>query len=468
MINTRELAAQTLEQILEKGGYSHVVLKDVLDKYDYLEPSQKAFVKQLTEGTLERKLQIDYVLDQYASVPVRKMKPFIRILLEMSVYQLLFLDGVPDRAVCDEAVKLAGRRKFTSLKGFINGVLRTISREKENISYPDREKEPVSYLSVRYSCPEWLVKRWNAAYGPEKTEKLLAALLAEHPLSVRFSESLGQEEAGKLAARLEQAGAAVTRHPYLPYAYELRHAGDVRTLPGFAEGAWTVQDVSSMLAAEASGVRGLLARDEKARLLVMDVCAAPGGKALHIASMDPERILVLAGDVSGQKVGRIEENAARMGVTNLQVRVRDASVPEEAQFGKADVVLTDVPCSGLGVLGKKRDIKYKTDEAQIASLVPLQRRILAASAPCVKPGGVLLYCTCTICREENEDAADWFLQEHTDFEPAGLDDCLPPVLHDAETAKGRLQLLPGIHTCDGFFMAKFRRKAAAAAQRKQH
>ncbi len=462
MGNTRELILDMLMEILEKGSYSHLVIRDVLDKYNYSAPRDKAFVKRVTEGTLEQLIRIDFILDSFSKVPVSKMKPLIRNLLRMSVYQLLFMESIPARAVINEAVKLSGKRGLKGLSGFVNGVLRNIDREKDRIPYPDREKDEVKYLSVRYSMPQWLVCKWINDYGQEKTCRILKGLLQERPVSIRLKESLSEKEKKSWLLAMENAGVSVKAHPYLPYAYEIWGAEGIGNLPGFQEGYFAVQDVSSMLVAEASGIAGEIKQSEgkeancPKEILVLDVCAAPGGKSMHIAEKLNGTGKVIARDISEYKVSLIRDNIERMGYANTQAQVWDARVPDREMIGKADLVLADLPCSGLGSMGKKRDIKYRVKEEAFGELTALQRRILDTVWQYVKPGGVLIYSTCTINPDENEHMAEWFLENY----PFVLED-LTPYLSDTlkqEGKDGMLQLFPGIHETDGFFLARLRRK----------
>ena len=220
-INTRALVLDILLEMEKGQEYGSLLLKNVLDKYDYLESRDKAFIKRLTEGVTERRIQLDYVLGRFSKTPPAKCKPLIRNLLRMGAYQILFMDNVPDSAACNEAVKLAEKRHFQQLKGFVNGVLRSLSREKEKLVWPDKKKEPVLWLSVMYSMPEWIVRMWLADYGPETTEKILAGLLEPRPVTIRLAERLTEEERKELLARLEECGASPAAHPYLPYAYML-------------------------------------------------------------------------------------------------------------------------------------------------------------------------------------------------------------------------------------------------------
>lgn len=498
--NIREIVLDTL-LALEKGGeYSHRLIRAVLDKYDYLEGRDKAFIKRLAEGTLERQTELDYYLEHVSTVPVRKMKPLIRCLLRMSAYQILHMDAVPDSAVCNEAVKLAGKKGFRNLKGFVNGVLRNLSRQKGGISLPDGEREPVSFLSVKYSMPPWLVELWLSQYGREVTETLLDGLMQVHPVSLRFSTVLSEREREYRVGQLRQTGARITENPYLSWLCSVEHTDNIRMLPGFAEGDITVQDVSSALAVEAAGIRSTD--------FVMDICAAPGGKGI-LAAEKAQR--VLARDVSYEKTSVIEENIARMKAKNIQVQVFDATVFDGEYQEKADVVLMDVPCSGLGVMGKKRDIKYRVAPEGLQSLMQLQRQIVDGSWRYVRPGGTLIYSTCTVNSGENEAMVKYISRE-LPFEPVSLEGALPPKLweqkrrleeqikgwqetEEQQEIKGRqeaegqqvikaqrekemrqgapqgrrihlteeeqaacIQLLPGYMECDGFFFAKFRRK----------
>lgn len=448
MVNIREMAVDVLLEILEKNKYSHLVIRDVLQKHDYLEGRDKAFLKRLTEGTVERKLQLDYVLNGFSKVPVAKMKPFIRTLLRMSVYQILFMDSVPERAICNEAVKLCKKRSFHNLQGFVNGVLRNIARNKESIIYPDREKDLAEALSIAYSMPKWLVEKFLKERGCEVTEKMLKAFMSAQPVSIRFSQTLTQKQKEEFIKQWEKSGASVTAHSYLPYAYQVENAEGISALEGFAEGLFTVQDVSSMLVCEAAGL--------KAGDKVIDVCAAPGGKALHAAECLKETGLVSARDLTEYKVSLIQDNIDRMQVKNCEALVWDARKLKAEDVETADVVLADLPCSGLGIMGKKKDIRYHVSEEGFRDLVALQKEILSCVQNYVKPGGVLIYSTCTVNPAENEENVTWFTKQYP-FTCESLDAYLPEMLKE-ESKDGMLQLLPGIHETDGFFIARLKKR----------
>ena len=438
------LLAVTVSHEDRPAEYSHVIIRDVLNKYNYLSGQEKAFMKRLFEGTLERMIELDYCIDQYSKVKVQKMKPVIRTIMRMSVYQILYMDAVPDSAACNEAAKLAGKKGFSTLKGFVNGVLRTIVRNKEQIPYPDKEKNFEQYLSVTYSMPMWIVTMWIEQLGKDKTEQLLKGLLAEHPVTLRFRE----ESVDAVKEALISQGGTLEKHPYLSYAYRIAKTDDISRLPGYEDGAFVIQDVSSMLAVEALGI----SEDMK----ILDICAAPGGKSMLAADKLKGTGEVEARDISEYKVDLMQENFGRCKLQNVRAVCKDATVLDQNWVEQADIVIADVPCSGLGVIGKKRDIKYKMNPDTIKDIIALQEQILEKAVSYVKPNGLLLFSTCTINQQENE-AHVKLLQEKYNMTPVSLDDRLPEILYSETTKQGYLQLLPGVHDTDGFFISVFRK-----------
>lgn len=429
-VNVREIILETLLLITRDGEYSHIALKNVLDKYQYLEKRERAFITRVVEGTLERQIEIDYIINQFSKVKVNKQKPVIRTILRSSVYQLKYMDHVPDSAVCNEAVKLAVKKGFVNLKGFVNGVLRNISRNLDTISYPDSSDE-ISYLSVRYSLPVWLVEKWLPVYGKETVEKMGEAFLMERPVTVRRNTALVSEE--EFEKELKKDDVTYHRHPMLSYAYELTDYDYLAGLSAFQKGYFYIQDISSMQVAEWA--------DPQEGDYVIDVCAAPGGKAIHLAEKLAGTGHVEARDLTDYKVALIEENIARSGLGNIEAVCQDATIDDEVSHGKADIVIADLPCSGLGILGKKPDLKSKMTLEMTKELSALQRQILTVVQNYVKPGGTLLYSTCTINVEENEDNTAWFVGNFPDFQKIG-----------------EKQMVPGSDMGDGFYIAKFRKQ----------
>lgn len=442
---TRELILGILLEVTRDGEYSHIALRNVLNKYQYLDKKERAFLTRVTEGTLEHMIEIDYILNQFSNVKVNKMKPVIRCILRSAVYQLKYMDAVPDSAVCNEAVKLAEKKGFRNLKGFVNGVLRNVARNLDHVTYP--EEGTVEALSIRYSMPMWILKQWLSSYDQKTVERMLQAFFEEKATTIRCN--ISQMTKAELTESLEKEGVQVEEHPYLPYALRISGYDYLAELESFQTGGFYVQDISSMLVAHIA--------DPKEGDYVIDVCAAPGGKSLHVAQLLHGTGHVEARDLTDYKVQMIQENILRAGVTNMEACRKDATMLEEASVQQADIAIADLPCSGLGVLAKKTDLKYKMTEETQKSLVALQRTMLDTVQSYVKPGGTLIYSTCTIHEAENMGNVQWFLKQHDAFELVPIEERLCDALKSSVQEEGCLQLLPGVHESDGFFIAKFRK-----------
>jgi len=452
MKNTRETAFQVIYKVLEEDEHSHVVLRQALLQERDAEKRDRAFVTRLVEGTLERLLTLDYVLNQVSKTPVKKMKPVIRTVLRMSVYQILFMDSVPDSAVCNEAVKIVKTKGFQGLSGFVNGVLRSVARSKEQWlskdNLPDKKKDSARYLSIRYSLPEWLCNYFVKEYGPEQAEKIAEGSLRNPKTTIRCNTSKIKKE--ELAQRLTTQGFTVEQGAYAKDALYLSGYDTLEKIPEFKEGLFQIQDESSMLVAELAGLK----KDD----MVVDVCSAPGGKAIHVANL----LVVLGGgkviarDLTEKKTALIKENKDRLQVANLTVQVSDATVLDEALIEKADVVIADLPCSGIGIMAKKPEIRYRMTAENQRELVNLQKEMLAVVHRYVKPGGILMYSTCTVNKAENEEQAREICEKYG-FVPAMDEVEVPQSLKADVQEAGWLQLLPGIHECDGFFIARLKK-----------
>lgn len=435
----REIATEILIEIFEKGQYAHLALFQALSKYQYLEKSDRSFLKKIVDGTVEYKIQIDYIINTYSKTKVNKMKPFIRTLLRMSVYQIYHMDRVPDSAVCNEAVRLAKKRGFFGLSGFVNGVLRSVSRGKGSLDFPND--------SIRYSIPDWILTLWSNSYGSETAIAMARDGLENRRFMVRFVQNrVSREEIlASLSAQNVEAFEIISGSG----VYCLKGIDYPESLNAFRDGLIRIQDLSSSLAGDAAGI--------KEGDFVLDVCGAPGGKGLHAADLLHGTGHVEIRDISDYKVSLIEDNIARSGCTNVSASVRDACDFDESMIKKADVVIADLPCSGLGIIGRKPDIKYNASMDAVKDLVILQRQILSTVWQYVKPGGVLAYSTCTVNRLENDENRAWFLKEFP-FEPVNIEGRLGDHFHEKSLAEGYIQLYPGIHPCDGFFISVMRRK----------
>ncbi len=443
-LENREIVLDILTEVLERDGFVHIVLGRALYKYQYLEKQDRAFITRVTEGTLEYLIQLDAVINRYSKTKTERMKPLIRNLLRMSVYQLLYMDRVPDRAVCNEAVRLAQKRRFSGLKGFVNGVLRTISREKGELVFDSP--------SLLYSIPEWIYERWRDRWGEERAAVMAASFLKEGPTWVRCNTSLASRE--EIAASLEADGASAKPLEGSDCMLALSDYDSLDRLKAFQQGLVSVQDVSSALVGELAAPR--------AGSFIIDVCAAPGGKSLDLANRLGGTGRVEARDLTPAKVALIEEAIRRCGASNVEARVWDALTYDPASRERADLVIADLPCSGLGIIGKKPDIKYRMTPERAGELAALQREMLSVVWQYVKPGGLLIYSTCTVNPEENEQNAAWF-EARFPFEPVDLSGRLegyPWFAKLPSLERGQLQLLPGCQPFDGFFISVFRRGQA--------
>lgn len=439
----REIALDILMEVLEKEQYSHVILNRALTKYQYLKKQERSLIKRITDGTLERLLQIDFAIESFSKVKIKKMKPAIRTILRMSVYQILFLDRIPDSAACNEAVKLAAKRGFYGLKGFVNGVLRNISRNKDSLSWPND--------SIKRCLPPWLLSMWEERYGKETVKTMAESFLSERPLTIRMNLSLASRE--EIFESLEDQGVQVTESGYSDQVLFLKNVDYLEGLDAFAEGWLQVQDLSSSLVGDAASV--------KEGDYVIDVCGAPGGKSLHLAELLNGTGMVEVRDLTEQKISLVEDNIWRSGFTNIEARVQDALEFDEESEEKADLLIADLPCSGLGIIGRKPDIRYHVTKEQTEELARLQRNILSVVWRYVKPGGTMVYSTCTIDTKENEENFTWLL-ENFPFEAVDLtgriDDKLAGMFEQDTRKKGYIQLLPGFYPGDGFFISVLRRK----------
>jgi len=448
-INAREIALDMVIDILEKDGYIHKVIYNSLKDYQFLDKRDRAFITRVCNGTVKHYITIDYIINKHASLSTNKMKPLIRNILRTSVFQLFYMDQVPISAICNEAVKISKKRGFNKLSGFVNGILRNISREYSSrsidvIEFPNKEKETSRYFSIKYSTPLWLVDKIINQYNEQITEEILKDSLKEKHLTIRTNCNLIKPN--DLKDNLTNQGLTIEENPDIHYAFKLSNYDYLDKLDDFNLGHFTVQDYSSMLVIEAAGI--------KDTDFVVDVCAAPGGKSLHAAERAKE---VSARDLTEYKINLINENIKRLAINNIKTKVWDACVTDESLIRKADIVIADLPCSGLGVLRKKPDIKYKIKQEQINELVELQRKILTVISDYIKINGILLYSTCTINKEENIENIDWFVNNF-DFELENMNDYIPKGYQDENSQKGYLQLLPGAQESDGFFIARLRRK----------
>lgn len=443
--NIREIVTDILVNLESSDRKSHLLIRDVLEKYDYLDKRDKAFIKRVSEGTITNRITLDYVIDSYSSKPVEKCKPMIRAILRMSTYQLLFMDKIPMNAVCDEAVKLCRKKSFEAFCPFVNGVLRNIAKNRDAcLNFDDIEDDSLR-LSIKYSMPEWIVKMLKKEQ--DNVEELLSGLLRIRPTCIKL---LNPDREQELLKRFDEMGIHYEKSAYVESAYLADGFEGVASLPGFEEGDILVQDESSMLAAMATGL------NRESNLLVIDTCAAPGGKTCFAAASMFPNGKVLSFDVSEQKVSLIEENVSRLKLTNVVAKVGDAREFNEELFEKADVVICDVPCSGLGIMGRKSDIRYNISNEAMMNICALQKEIVSNVSKYVKKGGILIYSTCTIHKAENEKMVKYILN-NLPFKEDSLKPVLPKLFATERENDSYIQMLPNVEGTDGFFVARFRK-----------
>ena len=440
--NAREVALLTLAACDRQGAWSDLALKKNIRSAG-LDGRDAALATRLCFGVLQNRLLLDFYIGKFSTVKPERMENKVLNALRLGAYQMAFLTRVPVSAAVNESVDLVKRHsKNPRSPGLVNGILRSMARNVDRLpTIP--EEGPVSYLSIRYSHPEWLVRTFLAALGPAEAEQLLAADNGEPPTVAQVNRLRGTLE--EVLSSLRSEGAEAEPHPWLPDCLTLTGGGDLENLTAFREGKLYIQDAGARLA--------VLAAAPRPGMAVLDACAAPGGKSFAAAMEMGDQGKLVSCDIHAHKKALIDAGAKRLGLTCLTSAVQDGKVHRTEWEGAFDLVMADVPCSGLGIIRKKPDIRYK-DPAPLAGLPAVQSAILENVSTYVKPGGVLLYCTCTLQKTENEDVVTAFLDRHPEYAPEGF--VLPAPA--GEVRSGMVTLWPQRHGTDGFFFAKLRRR----------
>ena len=436
MADTARAAALKILQDVEEGAFLNLSLKKRLAAVG---EQDRRFCARLANTTVENLLRIDYVIDRFTEG--KRVHRLIRNILRLGVCQLLFFESVPESAAVNESVKLCANSAKRQLKGFVNAVLHNIARSKDSIAYPDKQTEFEKYLSVYYSYPEWLVRKYIADYGKDFAEAMLS--YCRQPVTCIRANRLKMTPE-ELDQRLEKF--EIIKGAYAADARYIRNITAIEDLEEYKNGSMTVQGESSMLVVDAA----MIEKGDR----VIDVCAAPGGKSAYAAQKLPGYLF--SADLHAHRVQLMDLNFERLGV-RADTAVVDASVPNPKLYGKFDRVIADVPCSALGLLYRKADIKFSKTEDDTQQLIEVQREILETSSRYVKPGGTLVYSTCTINVHENDENVDEFLKRHPQFAEKDLSEALPNVPKE-RIRGGRLQLFPHIDGIDGFFIAALERK----------
>ena len=438
----RESALRVLMSIRNASAWSDAALKAQLEK-DSLSGTEAALATRLVYGVMQNRLLLDYWISAYCTQKPDHLQLPLLDILRMGVYQIVFLDRIPDRAAVNEAVNLAKTFGRAQATGLVNAVLRKVVQNKETLPKPS-EKDAVQYLSITYSHPKWLIKRLLTILGREETETFLQANNGTVPITVQCNPLRTSPET--LLTALEAEGVKATPHAWVPGCLELSETGNLAALKTFRNGDFLVQDAAAYLVTSAatpvSGMR------------VIDVCAAPGGKSFSTAFAMNNTGEILSCDLHENKLKRIREGAERLGLTCIRTAAADGRVCNSQLVETADLVIVDAPCSGLGIIRKKPDIRYKTAD-ELFSLPVIQTAILENAARYVKPGGILVYSTCTILPEENQQVTDEFLSGHPEFSRESFQ--LPD---HREITDGQITFWPQRDGLDGFYICRMRRTQA--------
>ncbi|MGF9725979.1 16S rRNA (cytosine(967)-C(5))-methyltransferase RsmB [Bacillus safensis] len=442
--NVREVALDALIKLEQNQAYSNLLLQSVMKDKD-LADQDKPLLTELVYGTLQNKLALDYMLAPFVKKP-QKVAPWVMQLLRMSLYQMVYLEKIPDRAAIHEAVELTKKRGHKGISSLVNGVLRSVQRE--GVPSFDAIKDPVKRLSIETSHPLWLVQEWAQAYGFEAAENMCRIHLVPPKQTLRVNRMKTDRTA--LQQKLMDTGIETELGDLSEDALKLMK-GSIVSTPSFQEGYVTIQDESSMLVARAL--------DPQPGETVLDACAAPGGKSTHIAERMNDEGKIVSLDLHEHKVKLIKQAAKRLNLTQIEAKALDARKAadyySEASF---DRILIDAPCSGFGVIRRKPDMKYTKSQEDSARLAAIQQAILKEAAPLLKPGGTLVYSTCTMDPTENQQVIHAFLQEHQDFEPdLSLNERLPEQVAPF-VQNGSVQILPHYFGTDGFFICSMRKK----------
>jgi len=440
----REAALDVLLSIEKNNAYSNLALNQIIEKEQY-NSLDAALLTELVYGTLQRKMTLDYFLAPFLKKQ-KKMEPWVRVLLRMSLYQMMYLDKIPDRAVIHEAVEIAKTRSHKGTSGLVNGVLRRIQRE----GTPSLEevKDPVEQLSIATSHPRWLVERWVGQFGFERTKEMCEENLTPSRQTARVNE--WKTSPSEVITRLEKEGFQAEQSEHISISIKSIR-GNLANTKCFTEGFISIQDESSMLVG--------FAVDPQEGERILDACAAPGGKTTHMAERMRNTGEIIALDLHEHKVKLIQENIRRLGLSNITAKQMDSRRMDE-HFPKEsfDRILVDAPCSGLGVVKRKPDIKYSKTETDILTLAKLQYDLLEKAACLLKKGGRLVYSTCTVDREENRGVSRRFLENHPEFEgDFELVQRMPEKLRHLVTGF-EMEILPQDLKSDGFYIACFKKK----------
>ena len=441
-LSARELGFNILNDIYINNAYSNIAIKRHLNS-NQTTSQEENLVREIVYGVLENELYINHILSKASKIKIKKIHPKMLIILKMGIYQLVFMDRIPDSAAVNESVNLAKKHGHKGTIGFVNGVLRNINRNKEEFTKIN-VKTKAEYISIKYSHPQWIVDRWIKEFGEEFAEDLCMINNTKPELNIRVNNLKTNKE--KLKNKLEEKGFIVRDGKYAKDSIVIENPSRITELEEFRRGHFFIQDESSSLVGQIM--------DPKPGCTVLDICSAPGGKATHIAEIMENKGRVLSRDIHENKLSLIQANAKRLGIKIIKTKTSDARKRDEGLLNIADYLLIDAPCSGFGLIRRKPEIKWNRNEGDIEELTKLQYEILNNAKDYLKVGGTLIYSTCTIENDENINMIRRFLNENENFKLVNIEDKLENKEKIETLKEGYIQLYPSIHGTDGFFIGK--------------
>lgn len=440
-LSAREIALNILYDIFINEAFSNISIKKHIG--EEVNPKEEGLTREIVYGVLENDIYIEYIISKASKIKLKKIHPVILIILKVGVYQLIFMDRIPPSAAVNEAVNMAKKHGHKGTIGFVNGILRNISRNKDEFMNIEA-KNKADYISIKYSHPKWMVERWIKEYGVEFTEELCKKNNESPPLNIRVNTLKTNKEL--LKEKLTDYGFIVKDGKFAKDSLVIENPIRITELPEFKLGHFIIQDESSSLVGQIM--------DPIPGSTIIDCCSAPGGKSTHLAQLMNNKGRILSQDIYEHKIKLIEENAERLGISIIETSISDGTKRDESLVNKADYLLLDAPCSGLGLIRRKPEIKRNRKEEDIGELVEIQYNILNNVKDYLKVGGILVYSTCTIEKDENINIINRFLEKNKNFKLVNIEDKISNPQNIDTLKLGYIQLFPHIHDTDGFYIAK--------------
>jgi 16S rRNA (cytosine967-C5)-methyltransferase len=443
-MNSREIILKILIDINANGAYSNISINRHLKNNKNIE--NENFIREIVYGVIENKLYLDYIISQVSKTKIDKIHSTTLEILRMGVYQIIFMDKIPDRASVNESVNLSKKYGHKGIAGFVNGVLRNISRNKEKLMEVKKE-DKIDFLSIKYSYPKWIIRNWIKEYNYEFTEEILKGDNSRPKLNIRVNTLKINRD--KLLDIFSNYGFNAYKTKYAKDGLIIENPSRINSLEEYKKGYFTIQDESSMLVSQII--------DPVEGYLVLDLCSAPGGKSTHMGQLMKNNGKIISRDIYEHKLQLVENNANRLGIDIIETETFDAIKLDKNLIGKVDYCIIDAPCSGLGIIRRRPEIKWNRIEKDIEELKNIQWEILNNAKDYLKIGGIMVYSTCTISKGENENMVEKFLLENKEFQLVDFYDKFDSKENISNSREGHIQLFPHIHNTDGFFISKLKK-----------